>query len=721
MSDVSIVQVALALPKNCLFDYQVPNGQPMPKIGTRVMVPVRKQLAIGIVVKHAKQSKHTKLKAVQENLDEQAIITTDLLKLCEWAANYYQKPVGEVIINCLPSLLKSGKPMAHSQTIYYKLTENKVAHAPKLGSKQTLMLNLLHTSVAIEHHQLKQYEVSTQTIQTLLDKKLITRITKDTVAINNEPKQEFLPLNAEQKKVFNAILQHDNFAAYLLYGVTGSGKTEIYLQLAKVKLSHNQQVLVLIPEINLTPQTLLRFKQRFHQEIVVIHSNLSAKERLDAFIKVKTGIAKLVIGTRSALFTPWHDLGMIIIDEEHDNSYKQTEGFRYHARDLAIVLAKQLNIPILLASATPSAESFYNAKIQKYQLLTLLKRVNQAALPTQKILDMRSCKQALSPILINNIHEQLADNKQVLLLLNRRGFATLMLCSNCGWGAKCPRCDLALTYHQSNNRLICHHCSHYEPLIAQCPGCRLANLKPIGIGTEQLEQILQEEFSETPILRLDSDTTKKKGSFNKYLQAINSEQPMIMLGTQLLAKGHHFPQVSLVGILGVDHAFFSSDFNATEKIAQLIVQVSGRAGRSSSSSEVFIQTLNPDNPQLQELLNADYNHYLEKLLAQRKQAQLPPFTNQALFVSESTQPMDGYQVLQAVKVILKKTANWQIFGPVPALHERINNKYRHHLLVEHTNKAYLTKNLHLLDSDIKGIKKKKHIKIHLDVNPISLV
>ena len=467
----------------------------------------------------------------------------------------------------------------------------------------------------------------------LLNKKVGSQTLGDNPLVNLDNR---LTLNKQQALAFSQLLFQEGFNVWLLEGVTGSGKTEIYLQYIEEVLKKGKQVLVLVPEIGLTPQTVRRFQARFNVEIDVLHSNLNDTQRLNVWERARTGQSAIVIGTRSALFTQFSDLGLIILDEEHDGSFKQQDGWRYHARDLGIVLAQKLNIPILLGSATPSLESVNNVQNGKYHHLVLSKRAGNATALRQFVIDLKHqrIQNGLSEPLLQRMQEHLEKGNQVLLFLNRRGFAPVLLCHECGWIDECHHCEKPYTYHQHQRVLRCHHCGAQKTVPMQCGHCGSTHLVTTGLGTEQLEETLKARFPQYNIARIDRDSTARKGKLEGYLEDIQQGKSQILIGTQMLAKGHHFPNVTLVALVNVDNALFSLDFRAEERLAQLYVQVAGRSGRAEKQGEVVLQTHYPDHPLLTTLLEKGYQAFAEETLKLRHNMGLPPFSFQALFKAQ---------------------------------------------------------------------------------------
>lgn len=639
-----VAHVALPVPLPRTFDYLLPEGMPV-KAGCRVRVPFGKQERIGIVTAVSERSELPldELKPVAEVLDAEPVFSASVWRLLLWAADYYHHPIGDVLFHALPIVLRQGKPASATPMWYWFATEQGQAvdiNSLKRSPKQQQALAALRQG-KIWRHQVAELEFNDAALQALRGKGL-AELASEAPAIADwrtsfSVPGERLRLNTEQATAVGAIHSaSDSFSAWLLAGITGSGKTEVYLSVLENVLAQGRQALVMVPEIGLTPQTIARFRHRFSAPVEVLHSGLNDSERLSAWLKAKNGEAAIVIGTRSSLFTPFKDLGVIVIDEEHDSSYKQQEGWRYHARDLAVWRAHSEQIPIILGSATPALETLHNVRQGKYRQLKLTKRAGNARPAQQHVLDLKGqqLQAGLSPALIGRMRQHLQADNQVILFLNRRGFAPALLCHDCGWIAECPRCDSYYTLHQAQHHLRCHHCDSQRPIPRQCPSCGSTHLVPVGLGTEQLEQALGPLFPDIPISRIDRDTTSRKGALEQYLADVNRGGARILIGTQMLAKGHHFPDVTLVSLLDVDGALFSADFRSAERFAQLYTQVSGRAGRAGKQGEVILQTHHPEHPLLQTLLYKGYDAFAEQALAERQSMQLPPWTSHVLIRAE---------------------------------------------------------------------------------------
>ncbi|MEJ2741187.1 MAG: primosomal protein N' [Gammaproteobacteria bacterium] len=581
---------------------------------------------------------------------------------------------------------------------------------------------------------LKCLGFSATVIEGLETKGLIQRIRK--VLWRDSPKtasllaEPDLALNDEQTHAIQLINLATSFQCFLLDGITGSGKTEVYLHAIAHRLASAQQTLILIPEINLTPQTLERFRHRFNSPVVAYHSQLSDTEKLTVWQQARSGYARVIIGTRSATLLPLANPGLIVVDEEHDNSFKQQDGFRYHARDVAIYRAQQENIPIILGSATPALESLHNALCGKYTLLRLRHRPTGHAAPPLQFIDIRGqrLQEGLTQIVIEAITEQLHAKHQVLIFLNRRGYAPVILCHHCGACLDCPHCNAHFTWHKHKNCLKCHHCLTQQARPETCPQCGSPELKPLGQGTERIESTLQTVFPNTLIRRVDRDTTQTKSAMDRLREDINRGEPLILIGTQMLAKGHHFPHVTLSIILNGDTGLLSVDFRGTEKLAQLIIQVAGRAGRGTRAGKVLIQTLHPDHPVLQQLKQGGYPAFATHALLERQQANMPPFGHVALLRAEALDPQAVYSHLTQIKNRLCQQINLsnpplsvEVLGPVPAPLSRRAGLSRQQILLQATERKPLHHVLSLLEHTLHHSEiPTQRIRWSLDVDPIDL-
>ena len=734
-----ILRLALPSPLRRLFDYRAPAGVPHSALqpGMRLRVPFGRREMVGVLIELVEHSEvpADKLKPALELLDRASPLPAPLFKLCLWTAQYYQHSLGDTLSWALPVLLRQAEPAEARQERFWSiaadasLDDPRVARAPR---QREALRTLAQHPHGVPHTLLSKLQLNKDSLDLLLEKHLVQVEIRRSAAPQRHGSwlaQPELPLNAEQRAAFNAVQSGmDSFNASLLYGVTGSGKTEVYLQLIHHCLEAGKQALVLIPEINLGPQTLERFARRFNARIALLHSGVNDRERLDAWLAARDGDADIIIGTRSALFTPLKNPGLIIIDEEHDGSYKQQEGLRYHARDLALVRARQENLPIVLGSATPSLESLHNAHAGRYALLKLTQRAGGAQQPRFLRLDVKSrpLDSGISGPLQQAIGQTLEAGQQVLVFLNRRGFAPTLLCHDCGWISQCQRCDARMTLHQRSGELRCHHCGHVERPPRQCPDCAKVDLRPVGAGTERAEERLGILFPQFPVLRVDRDSTSRKGAMDKLFATIQRGEPCILVGTQMLAKGHHFPRVTLVAILDADGGLFSADFRASERMAQLIVQVAGRAGRAEEPGKVIIQTHLADHPLLVQLTEQGYPAFAEQALSERRGAGLPPFSHLALLRAEAHKPgqAEGFldDACNEAEHLLRdlRLSGIELLGPVPAPMERRAGRHRAQLLLQASSRAPLHKLLAHWLPIIEAMPGGRAVRWSLDVDPIDL-
>lgn len=726
-----IAQVALPVPLDRQFDYLIPEGC-APVVGGRVWVTFRQRPQVGIVTALLADSPLAldKLKPITKVIDTQPLWSLSLQHLLQWCSQFYHYPLGETFANAMPTALRKGKPaQAIAVKAWQITTQGQQLLAQGLGRAiaQHKALSILAQGAKTQD-QLQQLAVSLAVLKALKEKQAIEEITwTGEPEITSYPvlNSEHLPLklNTEQAIAVASVYSQQGFGCYLLQGVTGSGKTEVYLQLIAAVLEQGKQALVLVPEIGLTPQTIRRFQRRFNTKVAVVHSGLNETERLNAWLAARDHQAGVVIGTRSAIFTPFAQLGIIIVDEEHDGSYKQQDSLRYHARDVAVMRANNEQIPILLGSATPALESIYNAQKGKYKQLSLTQRAGMARPASHRVLDVKGLPMVagLSEPLIAHIRQHLSQGNQVLLFLNRRGFSPALMCHACGWLAHCHRCDAYYTYHQVQAQLRCHHCGAQHAVVHHCQQCGSSELVTKGVGTEQLEAQLGSLFPDYPALRIDRDSTRRKGSLESALMAIEEGKFPLLIGTQMLAKGHHFPNVTLVALLDVDAALYSSDFRAAEQLAQLFVQVAGRAGRAQKAGEVVLQTHHPEHPLLQALLHQGYEHFAEQALWQRQQAGLPPYSYFALFRAESHQSELALEFLRQLRTLLSPKAAplpwFTLWGPSPAPLAKKAGKYRWQLVLSCSQRTLLQQLLQSKKKEIAQLPLASKVRWSLDVDP----
>ena len=728
-----IARVALPVPLDKPFDYKIPSHL-FPIIGGRVSVSFGRQTLTGIVTAMVNESEFEldKLKPIKALLDNQPVWPESVYSLLVWCSQFYQYPLGETFANALPSALRKGKAASFATLIEWQLTpsgRDQLMQGFGRAVKQAKVMHMLENA-PIPHQEFIDEEVGSAVLKTLEEKGWIESVEKKPKRqpwpIELENEQDKPKLNAEQAIAIATVNSQTDFSCFLLEGVTGSGKTEVYLNMIKPIIGQGKQALVLVPEIGLTPQTINRFKRRFNVPVEVIHSGLNDSERLNAWLSARDKIAGIVIGTRSALFTPFADLGIIIVDEEHDASYKQQDSLRYHARDVAIMRAHKAQIPVVLGSATPAFETLHNAQIGKYSYLTLTSRAGVALPTTNKVLDVKGeyLESGLSASLIAEIQRHLKAGNQVMLFLNRRGFSPALICHDCGWTAECKRCDAYYTYHQYSNEMRCHHCGSQQHIVHNCQGCGSVNIVTVGVGTEQLEAQLGQLFPEYKTIRIDRDSTRRKGSLESALESIRKGEYQILIGTQMLAKGHHFPDVTLVALLDVDASLYSSDFRASERLAQLFTQVAGRAGRASKPGEVILQTHHPEHGLLQALLHKDYNHFAQTALAERKQAMLPPYTFMTLFRAEANDTRLVEEFLRQVRHTLESHPLYDqycmVLGPTPAPLAKRAGKSRWQLILQTQTRSLMQKLLMSAKPAINRLPAAKKVRWSLDIEPQDL-
>jgi primosomal protein N' (replication factor Y) len=723
------IQVALPIPLGKVFDYLLPAEleQADCPVGARVYVPFGSRKLVGVVYSKSLATSQTdKLKAVIEILDNKPIIEPAMLELLDRMSRYYHHPIGEILTQAIPPALRKGKPAAIKGKPRYSLTDK--GHMLEAASLRSSKQKSLHAKLTQgPAYAAELPDIGKETIKRAMQQGWVAAenlpilLHADT---NKAPPQ----LNAEQESVLKNIPVEAGFSTHLLYGITGSGKTEVYLRLIEQVAASGGQALVLVPEIGLTPQTVRRFTQRLMASIAVIHSNLSESERLDHYLAAFEGKADVVIGTRSALFSSMPRLRLIIIDEEHDAAYKQQDGCRFHARDMAIYRAHLLNIPIVLGSATPSMESLYHAMQGRYQLHKLTQRAKGSARPQFKMLDMKMqpVYSGICEKLFAMIQRTLDQNKQAMLFINRRGYSPVLMCHDCGWYAHCQRCDRHYTYHISPTYLHCHHCDSKKKVPIQCPECQSKQIIHVGQGTEKVEQVMQQRFPEARIARIDRDSTRRKGAFAELLPKIHQGEFDILIGTQMLAKGHHFPHLQLVAILDMDASLFSSDFRAPEQLAQLLNQVAGRAGREKDTGTVVLQTHHPEHPLLQLLLEQDYEKFYRHEIEERRQVGFPPLIFQCLIRAEGhhiEKVKECLEHLRTTAAKLPQSANRdervQLLGPIPAPIGKRAGYFRYQLLLQCPTRA----SLHQCIQQLQQIKLKNlhQVKVVWDIDPLDML
>ena len=651
--------IAVGLPLRQCFTYK---SKEVIKKGKRVIVPFGSKSIVGIVVKKIAKPKSLKgLKEIISIADEHSCFNGSIFEAITWASDYYHHPIGEVFFSFMPTLLRK-----QNDKIIIDLDDN------------------------IEYK------------------------------LNEEDKK--LKLTKEQNINLSKLNKVEKFSPSLIYGVTGSGKTEIYLQLAEKFILQNKSILILVPEINLIPQLEKRFKDRFNGDIGVYHSRQTPNQRLKVWLRSKFGGIRIVIGTRSSVLMPLKNLGAIIIDEEHDQSYKQAEGFKFSGRDLAIKRAQIENIPVFLGSATPSLQTLKLVKEKKFKKFDLLRRVDGKKPPKLIPLDI-SDSPLLGGIAIQTmsiIEAAINKGEQVLIFLNRRGFAPLYECDNCGWVAKCSSCESNLVFHKSKNRLICHKCESVYGVNKTCPDCHSNEINTLGTGTERVEEVLRSTFKKVPIIRMDYDSTRLKGSIEAIYEKANTSKEAILVGTQMLSKGHDFPKVTLCVILNADGGLLSPEINAIEKISQQLIQVSGRAGRNNNLAKVIIQTRYPNDENLKQIKTGDYRLVSEQCLKTNKTLNMPPYSTVAILRATSPSPESCYKFLDKANNLLNDKKNIYVIGPLPSIPLKVKGNTRNHLIIKSDTRTYLNRVLNYLTYEIQTWPETKKVKWSYDIDPYDM-
>lgn len=737
MTSQLIIQIALPTPLRRRFDYLPPSStdgiDPAP--GLRVSVPFGNRELIGVIVSLSDRSDLpiNRLKRANRLIDEQPILPQQMLDLYQWCAHYYQHPLGDVFATALPTLLRKGETDIRHKEIVYLVTATGSAEAEQLLKRaprqaEVMALAQQHPN-GIGEHALQTLGLHGSPLKSLLSKGFLVAQELQAEPIEHQGEilsEAPLSLNADQQRAVSEITGSlSGFSSSLLEGVTGSGKTEVYLHVIEQVLKAGRSALVLVPEIGLTPQTVARFKHRFNVPIALLHSGLADKQRAHDWLLAAEKEPRIIIGTRSSVFTPVHNLGVIIVDEEHDLSYKQQDGLRYSARDVAIMRAHQTDIPIILGSATPSLESIYNAQSGRYRHLRLAERAGGAVPPQFELIDIRSrpLQAGFSQPLISAISEQLSSGNQVLIFLNRRGFSPVLICHECGWNANCRRCDARLTLHLKPYQLRCHHCNGQQQVPPECPDCGHAELNPIGVGTERSEQEIASLFPDTDIFRIDRDTTRSRSAMQNLVDQIKTGQPCILIGTQMLAKGHHFPNVTLVAVLEADTGLFSSDFRGLERMGQLITQVAGRAGRGSKQGKVYIQTHQGDHPLLNQLITRGYSDFATQLLSERRQTQLPPYCHAVIIRAEAVNERTPFEFLNLVQqladelIAAQQLKELEVLGPIPAVMYKRAGRYRAQLMLTCLQRKALHRLITPLCQQLENHGAARKVRWSVDVDP----
>lgn len=721
------LQVAIPVPLPRLFDYlpAADSGDDLPAPGSRVIVPFGRRQLVGIVTAHKGETDvpAAQLRSILLAPDSRPALPEDTLALCRWAAAYYHHPLGECLHLALPPRMRDPKPLPASDR-YLQVSEPQAIDriSPRAWRQRALFEHLLFNG-PLRRGALNADGFDNPLIGKLLVAGLVREMPDDFTVAEPTANPSPITLNAEQQLAVDSVVQgFGEFQTSLLEGVTGSGKTEVYLRCIDACIKRGQQALVLIPEIGLTPQTLARFENRFPDQVVALHSGLSDGERLRNWRRCRNGGATILLGTRSAVFTPIPDLGLIIIDEEHDLSFKAQDGCRYSARDVAVKRASLRNCPVLLGSATPSLETLKNASDQRYQWLHLRHRAGDAKPPQLSLIDIRDARleAGIGGELRNAIRQCIERGEQALIFLNRRGFAPALQCNSCGWLADCDHCDARMTVHWRFRRLHCHHCDARSALPNACPDCGNPNMMFRGPGTERLEMTLREWFPGSDVIRIDRDTTANKSAMADSVATIREGRPAILVGTQMLAKGHHFPAVTLVGVIDLDGALFSADLRAAERCGQLLVQVAGRAGRGDRPGRVLIQSRNPEHPALETLVTRGYPEFARQLLAERRAMHLPPYGYLTVLRADADSLEQAEKFLTELRAVMPAHRELNVVGPLPAPMTRKAGRYRAVLLLTATARGPLHTALNTMVARAHNARGYRGLNWQVDVDPAEL-
>ncbi len=775
-----ILQVAVPVPVRHPFDYLPPRSGPAPPVrpGARVRVPFGRTSAVGVVIGIARASPvgARRLKRVREVIDAEPLIDAATLELLLWASGYFQHPVGEVVVGTLPRLLRLGRAPGVERTMRYAASPaGAQAFARGIGGApvQARLLGLMLASDSVPEEELAAGSVPEAELAS-------GSVPEAELAVGSVPEAELASggireaelaaahrdwrrplraliakgwakgwvepvpeppgrydapdrsgrpvLNAEQRRAVEAVeARLGEFSPFVLDGVTGSGKTEVYLHLIETVVARGRQALVLIPEIGLTPQLLTRFRARLSCRVAALHSGLSDGERLSSWTHARNGAADVVVGTRSAVFVPLARPGLFIVDEEHDLSFKQQDGFRYSARDLAVVRARDAGTPVVLGSATPSLEAIDNVRRGRYRRLDLPHRAGGATPPRIDVVDLRArpFDSGLCDVLVEALEQTRARSEQALLFINRRGYAPVLMCHACGWVADCDRCDARLVFHREDGRMRCHHCAAERAPVEECPTCGSKNVRRLGLGTERVARTLERRIEGLRVARMDRDATRRRGSLEALLDRVHAGEVDAVVGTQMLAKGHHFPNVTLVGILDADAGLFGIDFRATERMAQLLLQVAGRAGRGDRVGRVLLQTHHPEHPLLRVLVLEGYRKFCAEALAERRGARLPPFASLALVRAEALRREAPHSFLRDAEACASAHARAHpevsVLGPVPSPMERRAGRYRAQLLVDATSRGALQRFLPQWIAELESLPSARKVRWSVDVDPQEMV
>ena len=730
MSSQKIVQVALPVRLRRLFDYRTDDLERTPVNGTRVLVPLQKRKVVGIVCGSGESSPVplSKLRQVIRVLDDSPLLPKELFRLLNWAGRYYHHPIGDVMQTALPTLLRRDRSAEPKAIYHWRICDagrERLGTIPARHGAQRRALCLLAAAdeTGLAAGDLSSEVTSAATVLTRLEAQGFVEKVTPVPAVPSRATEGPLPLNPAQQAACSALDQaQDSYQPFLLDGVTGSGKTEVYLDCVARTVSGGRQALVLVPEISLTPQLIARFEARLGDSLAVLHSGLTDTQRHRAWWRARDGSAAVVLGTRSAVFAPLARPGVIVVDEEHDLSYKQREGFRYHARDIAVKRAQLAGVPVILGSATPSLESMANAVSGRYGHLKLKSRAGSAKMPRVEILDVNhlALNDGLSAPVVGALRDRISRGEQSLVFVNRRGFAPVIVCTECGWQALCPRCDARQTLHRRTGRIICHHCGSQASAPAKCPQCHTPGLFPAGEGTQRVEEALVRIFPKARVMRIDSDVAGPAEEIARALEAVREREVDILVGTQMLSKGHDFAGVTLVCVLSADQGLYSLDFRGPERLFQQLAQVSGRAGRRESPGAVLVQTAHPESPAFARLQQHDFAGFAKEALMEREAAEYPPYVRFALMRAESTRsgaPMTFLRSAALAGEALAHRKAVEIMAPVPSPMERRAGRFRAQLLVRGKDERRFHRFLEEWVQGIESSREATAVRWSIDVDP----
>lgn len=727
------ISVAVPVPLAKSFDYLPPknwnNISPTP--GTRVLVPFGRRQVIGIVLETHSRSNFEKIKFkhVLVIYPEAPAIKPSILELLRWASQYYSHPIGECLAAALPKVLRKPEQPPAYEIIKWRRTERPFEGKKNAKKQQALLTAVEECSDGIWQDSLKAMGFSATHIKSMHEKGYLRKDsqTLQSKAMQVKETSRSVNLNQEQTNALAALSKNiGKFAVSLLEGVTGSGKTEVYIALVNQVMDSGKQALILVPEINLTPQTFRRFQTQLGLPVAIYHSGMSDKEKFITHSLMASGEARILIGTRSAAFMPCQELGVIVVDEEHDSSYKQFDNFKYSARDLSVKRGQIEHCPVILGTATPSSDSLHNALSGKYQWIKLTQRANKAKLPLVRLQDARAQKsnEPLSNLALHEIKKTLDQGNQVIVFQNRRGFAPSLMCFDCGWVCPCPNCDARLTIHTNPLRMHCHHCDYRSLPPPSCLKCSSKKLDAVGSGTERIESILQHYFPNAESIRLDRDNIRSESDIEKAVNSINDGKPKIIIGTQMLAKGHDFQDVTLVVVVDADSLFFSSDFKALERGAQQLLQVAGRTGRGEKPGEVIIQSRQVDNPLFEHIKRNDYLSFMMEELKNRELCHLPPYSKMLSVRAEASDEAIAHTTLQSLKEQLLGIAEIRehamISGPIAAVITRKQNMFRYYLHVFAQSSTQRLSAQRTIQSFAETTKQHQ-VRLSIDVDPLDFI